>query len=375
MITEWGKSDVPLGRGELGAALRDRRARTLAIYAEIPESFWVPSRFPCLDIVNPPLWEVAHIGWFAEFFGLRWAPHDPAGRGRPSIWDGADALLDSRGIAHAERWSRDYPDRRFLFDYLAATLDALLEVLDSCSEQQLERIRLALVHEDMHAEAFLMTLQTLGLPLPAGFSRAPMGGCGEDLHFEGGAIEMGRSDRHFRFDNETPAMRVGVEPFSIAPQPVAAEELQAFRASPRYRDAELWGDEGAAWLARQPVFRGQTEGHAAMHVSWFEARAFCRHVQRRLPSEAEWEFAAVHSARFRASCGQVWEWTTTPFGPYPGFEPGPYADYSSPWFGDHTVLKGGSFATEPRLRYPQYRNFYVPGRSDMFCGFRTCALK
>jgi EgtB-related family protein len=70
----------------------------------------------------------------------------------------------------------------------------------------------------------------------------------------------------------------------------------------------------------------------------------------------------------------VWEWTATPFGPYPGFAPDPYAEYSAPWFGTHRAVRGASFATPPRLVHPRFRNFYLPERDDIFVGFRTCAL-
>ena len=72
--------------------------------------------------------------------------------------------------------------------------------------------------------------------------------------------------------------------------------------------------------------------------------------------------------------GGVWEWTSSAFAPYAGFAPGPYAEYSQPWFGDHDVIRGGSWATRPRLAHARMRNFYRPDRHDMFVGFRTCAL-
>ena len=106
-------------------------------------------------------------------------------------------------------------------------------------------------------------------------------------------------------------------------------------------------------------------------MSWFEARATAGGLIEGCPP-AEWEFAACHLPAFRESCGHVWEWTSSPSN-LPGSGPGAYADYSAPWFGNHTVLRGGSFVTEDRLCYPQYRNF-TPGRADMFCGFRTCAI-
>jgi iron(II)-dependent oxidoreductase len=134
----------------------------------------------------------------------------------------------------------------------------------------------------------------------------------------------------------------------------------------------------------------------AIHVNAFEAEAYCAWAGRRLPTETEWECAALSVAeasdpnldhRRAGPCGvdlagmglahlfgNVWEWTATTFEPYPGFAADPYADYSAPWFGDHRVLRGGSFATRSRLVHARWRNFYRPERSDMFCGFRTCAV-
>ena len=102
-----------------------------------------------------------------------------------------------------------------------------------------------------------------------------------------------------------------------------------------------------------------------------QARDYCAFVGRRLPSEAEWEHAAL---RGLDNVGHVWEWTSSAFLPYPGFVRDPYKEYSEPWFATHKVLRGASFATPAGVSHARFRNFYTPDRADIFAGFRTCAL-
>jgi EgtB-related family protein len=111
----------------------------------------------------------------------------------------------------------------------------------------------------------------------------------------------------------------------------------------------------------------------AVHLSHHEALAWCAWAGRRLPTEHEWTIAVERGGQ-GFDYGQVWEWTASPFGPWPGFAPHPYRDYSQPWFDGRPVLKGGSFATPLRMKHPSYRNFFQAGRNDVFAGFRSCAL-
>ena len=123
-----------------------------------------------------------------------------------------------------------------------------------------------------------------------------------------------------------------------------------------------WFDQ---WLPLEPVM-------PAMHLNAFEAEAYCLWAGRCLPTAAQWECAALQTPALHWG-HSVWEWTADAFKPYPGFAPGPYREYSAPWFGDHRELRGGAFATHARLHDARYRNFFLPQRTDVFTGFRTVA--
>ncbi len=163
--TGFAREDLSMLNGidELAEALRESREYTLSMYGHLEGDQW---QVPLLEIVNPPIWELAHIGHFQEFFCRRWRPDDPAGERTPSRLPGADSLFDSRTVAHDSRWSLAYPPRDQVLRYLEETLAATLEDLASSREDDRHRFRLALFHEDMHGEALLMTLHTLGLPAP-----------------------------------------------------------------------------------------------------------------------------------------------------------------------------------------------------------------
>ena len=352
----------------LAHALQDARRRTLAIYSHLDlEALAVP----CIPIVNLPLWELAHVAWFQEYWCLR-----GGGDRGPSLLAGSDAMFNSSTVAHDTRWTLAYPPAARLLAYLRDSLDATLAALSRTSEDDRYFFKLAVLHEDMHGEALLMTLQTLELPTPPREALDPPEAGARavrDIRFEGGEFVQGRGHGDFVFDNERSPHRVKVAPFAISSRPVTQGEFAAYveasgTAPPRY-----WQRDGGTWLARRFERWHPIAADAPMvHVSLVEAKAYCDWAGRRLPTESEWEFAACEGAD-RFAWGRVWEWTSTPFAPYPGFEPGPYRDYSLPWFHDHYVLRGASAATHSRIANPRYRNFYLPHRGDTFAGFRTCA--
>lgn len=351
----------------LGEALRDARARTLAIYSHLDLD---RLDVPCIPSVNPPLWELAHVAWFQEYWCLRGG--DDA---RASLLPRSDSWFNSSTVPHDTRWHLDHPSREGLFTYMRDSLDATQAAAARTPEEQRYFFHLALRHEDMHAEALLMTLQTLGMPAPQVGAREPPPGAqspGGDVFFAGGEFVQGREPGAFTFDNERGAHSVTVAPFAIASRPVTQGEYARYLEATGAPAPRYWKRDGGSWIARRYDTWRSIDSHAPMiHVSLREAEAYCRWAGRRLPTESEWEYAAV---RGLGGTGAVWEWTSTPFGPYPGFSPDPYRDYSQPWFDTHQVLRGGSFATSPRIAYARYRNFYVPERGDPFAGFRTCAV-
>ncbi|HXD04658.1 MAG TPA: selenoneine synthase SenA [Burkholderiaceae bacterium] len=377
----------------LADALRDSRARTLTLVNELDDAQW---RVPQQPGVNPLAWELAHIAWFAEFWILR-GPHERDAAGfahaaQPARIAGPDGWFDSARLPHAQRWRIALPTRAQVLNTLEAQLDACLKVLpEGDDDAALYFHRLALFHEDMHAEAFEWTRAALGYAAPAARQLHAVRRSGL-VKIAGGEVRIGRdaAQRGFAFDNELQAHTVALDDFEIDASPVTAGQFLSFVEAGGYAHDSLWPGAAGHWLAqarREAPERWRRTSHGgwevrwfdrhetlqpdapAVHINAFEAQAYCLWARRRLPSAAQWEHAAPHIEWGH----DVWEWTRDAFEPYPGFAPGPYAEYSAPWFGTHRELRGASIATSARLRDARYRNFFTPERSDVFAGFRTVA--
>lgn len=380
----------------LADALRDSRRITWSRVQDLSDAQWQVPRQPGL---NPVAWELAHVAWFAEFWTGR-GPHRVGDDGlvhaaRPPRHCGPDAHHDSARLPHAQRWDIAWPGRAVLAERLAAQLEATLQAVQpEADDGALYFHRLALFHEDMHAEAFTWLRATLALPCPEGLALPGLPAARDELAIAGGPVVLGCAPATpgFAFDNEQPGLRIDLAPYRIDSRCVTQDEFRAFVDAGGYDEPAFWPGAAGAWRAasgrshparwrrtaqgwQQRWFdRWQPLQPAApvVHVNAWEAEAWCRWAGRRLPRAAEWEQAAATQPGFHWG-GSVWEWTADDFAPYPGFAPGPYKDYSAPWFGDHRELRGGAFATHARLHDRRYRNFFGPARSDVFAGFRSAA--
>ena len=387
---------------QLAEALQDARHYTLALFDGFAAAGYDSlARVPHLATINPPLWELGHTAWFAEWFILREAASsDPAAARRASLLTRGDDWFDSARVPHRTRWTLDLPSTGALKTYCREVLDRSLDKLsrEPGTDEALYPYRLALAHEDMHGEAYLYSMQTLGVAAPPRLARdeaVPVPG--SDIGYPGGTVVLGGAREQgrqggFVFDNEKQAHPVYLAPFRIDAGLVTNAQFAEFVADGGYQDRQYWSAAGSAWLMRQerssPRYwerdgkqwrtlrfgRLSTLGGSepVRHVCLFEAQAYCAWAGRRLPSEAEWEYAAL-SGQAAMRWGQLWEWTSTPFEPYPGFAPDRYREYSAPWFMTHQVLRGASFATPARFASARFRNFFMPERNDIFAGFRTCA--
>ncbi len=255
------------------------------------------------------------------------------------------------------------------------------------------------------------------------------------IEIPGGDYTIGTDDRNAAYDNERPRHAVTVQPFRIERTPVTNGAYLEFINAGGYRDTRLWSDTGRKWLsesqASAPAY-WQRDGDAwvartmdrtgavdprrpVCHVSYHEAEAFAKWAGKRLPTETEWEVAAsvngggtaltypwgdepptfahanvdqlsfdiavvdaypgnVSPSGCYGMIGDVWEWTSSDFRGYPGFESFPYREYSEAWFGDeYKVLRGGSWATRPGAIRNTFRNWDYPIRRQIFSGFRCAA--
>ena len=360
---------------------------------------------------SPAKWHLGHTSWFFEEFLLRQRPgYEPA----ESRWG---YLFNSYYEAVGERHPR--PQRGLLTRPPIAEVLTWRKRVTTALEQELEHLDPALVelglqHEQQHQELLLMDLLD-------GFSRNPLepaayptgaGGVEPEKTYEagaeaapatpswievaGGLVEIGHpgdsggpgpSSGGFHFDNEAPRHRIWLEPFAIANRLVSNAEFAAFIADGGYSRPELWMSEGWAVVQKQGwqaprYWRGDWEFTLAgrrprqpeapvRHLSWFEADAYARWAGARLPNEAEWELAAAGGDLPQAyDC--LWQWTGSPYRPYPGFAPaaGAVGEYNGKFMTSQFVLRGSCFLTPESHARLTYRNFYPPASRWMASGVR-----
>ncbi|HZY20446.1 MAG TPA: SUMF1/EgtB/PvdO family nonheme iron enzyme [Ramlibacter sp.] len=399
------------GSDRLSLALMDARNQTLQLLALWEDAIAQGAPVPCEPGLELPQWLAGHVAWFTEF----WIARNPRrAQGRrcaadaprlPSQEPTADRWWNPLLAPHARRWDMPLPELGELRRYLMETVEATLALLEHAEpdDDGLYFYRAALFHEDLRGEQLLRQAQALGvampLPLPGAVAAR------EPLLLPACRWVLGAPEPGFVFDVERGPLEVAVPAFEIDAQPVGWGAFVEFVDDGGYDRPELWHPEGWAWLTAlaqgegrrgprhveqigvasgavmQTMFGRPTRMAAsqpALHVSWWEADAWARWAGRRLPTEVEWEIAATQAGSRGFRWGDVHEWTAGTLRPWPGFEPDPWTRHgefeAEPLFGQARVLRGASFATRARLKWPRRRAFALPGRDDLFVGFRTCAV-
>ncbi len=369
----------------LHTAILEQRQSTLLALEPLSGDRWLG---PQLRIVNPPLWELGHVGWFHERWCLRHrGSHQPA----DSIRRNADELYDSTPVEHHTRWALPLLSPHETLAYLEAVLNQSLERLQAMADDDpgIYFHRLSLFHEMMHREAFCYSWHTHGYQKPVDLPDPDPLPAKSWLAVPAGQVMVGSTrDAGFVFDNEKWATPVDLSGFEIMNRVVTVGEFAEFVLDGGYRHEQFWSAEGMAGLHEAgqslPTYWREQSGTLQVrrfdgwhdlepslpmtHVSQHEASAWCRWAGLALPSEAQWLHAAAQPG---FHWGSVWEWTDSVFEPLPGFSADPYKEYAEPWFYTHRVLKGASLATPDGMRDKRFRNFYQPHRADVFNGFRA----
>ena len=398
MIAAEPVSDGPPGETDVEAAVarfRAVRAATTRLTANLsPEDCQIQS----MPDASPAKWHLAHTTWFFETFVLT-----PLLAGYHSPDPAYAVLFNSYYVSLGDRHPR--PQRGLLSrpsldavmtyrEHVDAAMVGLLTTVPAPRWQDL--VTLGLHHEQQHQELILMDIQHAFSANPTepahGWSQSPGGAViPQWIALPGGLHAIGDEGAGFAFDNERPRHRVWLEPFEIARGLVTCGDYATFIADGGYSRPELWLSDGWAavasggwqaplyWRAeaggwsrfalqgRQPV----RDADPVLHVSYYEADAFARWAGARLPTEAEWEVAAVHGALQQVD-DSGWQWTASDYAAYPGFvaEAGAVGEYNGKFMVNQQVLRGGSLATPTGHTRPTYRNFFPPAARWPFTAIR-----
>ncbi len=331
-------------------ALEESREGTLALVEDLSDEDLdrVHSK-----LMSPLAWDLGHIAAFEDLWLCR------AAGGLDLLRPDLARVYDADETPRADRGELEFLRAAEVREYMAAVRERSRTILDGF-DGDLMLVELVLRHEHQHNETMLQTLCLAGLVQERATSSglAPPGP--DMVTVEAGEFEMGSPGEGFAYDNERPRHVVDLPAFDIDRLPVTVGDWIEFMDSEGADEPLHWN--GTAPDPQLPV----------MHVSWDEAAAYARFRGKRLPTEAEWEKAATCGVL--EMVGEVWEWTSTEFGPYPGFRAHPYREYSEVFFGQgYRVLRGGSWATSERVASNRFRNWDLPERRQIFAGFRCAA--
>ena len=373
---------------------------------------------------SPTKWHLAHVSWFFETFLLQpylevYQPFNPIfqylfnsyynGIGKPYP-------REKRGLL-----SRPSLEEVLIYrKYVDEQVGALLQQIDHSARQLIEEIcTLGIHHEQQHQELLLTDIKTVlaSNPMACVYADLPIHkGAATSLNWhdhEGGLFHIGSNKSEFCFDNELPHHKTYVHPYQLASRPVVNGEYLEFIEAGGYQNPELWLADG--WQCVQqnnwhhPMYWEFSNGNwqentlggqrplnldaPVCHVSFYEADAYARWRECRLPTESEWEVvarelpiagnlaeaayyhpmpAASHENSLQQFYGDVWEWTSSVYAPYPGFKPlhGTLGEYNGKFMSGQYVLRGGSCVTPASHIRASYRNFFYPQERWQFSGIR-----
>jgi gamma-glutamyl hercynylcysteine S-oxide synthase len=427
------QATVGLTETQATEALLEARERTLALVASVSDDDLERVHS---ELMSPLVWDLGHIAAFEDLWiGHRYGGRPLLREDLADVYDAFETPRASRGEldflrpSQAREYLAEVRERALEVTAERGVGDGVIHELIVRHEQQhnetmLQTLQLAQLSE------YEFSGGATELPPPRWYRSET----GLDLvEVPAGECTLGTEAERFSYDNERPCHRTDVRGYLIGRTPITNATYLTFVEGGGYERREWWSREGWAWKEDYDITRpgGWTADHSAewrlaglqplapdrpvVHISWLEADAFARAHGLRLPTEAEWEKAAtwdqergiarrnpwgddptvpgVHAnldlvaygpqaagglpaGASPYGClgmiGDVWEWTASNFGGYPGFTPFPYPEYSQVFFGsEYRVLRGGSWATRARVATPTFRNWDYPQRRQIFSGLRV----
>lgn len=377
---------------------------------------------------NPLLWEFGHVVYFWEYKTLRLINDNNNENeyiNKISLENSSD-MYDSFIVKADERYTIELHTIDKVLESYNKTIDYVLEKIESDNFNldpiNCYLIMISLLHNEMHNESFLFTQKILELPKPDIlecyiFNKDKEDFFNEMIYIKKDTFIQGRDNDStgFSFDNEMPSFYKSIDDFYISKYPITEGEFMKFVMSNGYKKEEYWCKPGLRWLTKNKItcplywlkinnsyyvnewnnIRPIIKKLPMCHVSWYEAKAYCKWANCRLPTESEWEYLAdntevsgnldykyggivpvdyfenKNSQNIQQLYGNIWQWCEEPIYPYDGFIIDPvYREMSYPFFGFKKICRGGSWATPKFLINSKYRNAQMPDNRMQFIGFR-----